>query len=503
MTVHRFSRRAFLQGSVSALALSSLPSLPAFAQNAVRVRPEWQEFRGTSAYASFIDAIRTMRANTNASSRASLQYWADAHGAFGLHSAPHFLGWHRAFLYAFEQQLRIVSGNNSLVVPYWDYYRNPQIPAEFTDPATGNPLYMPRMNTNVFNALSLAPFASNIRNFQRGTSNAFEPLLEDAPHNPVHNIIGGIMGSVAQAPQDILFFLHHANIDRLWHAWAMPDGKGIPWTSSPYWSGSYRVTSDWAVPRAQCYHPNWLGSDYSSTALPTALPAQAMTKGRVIRVQAQAGRRRGRPPIGDFATTGPRAIDAGRRSLGGARDIGLSENSVSVQVPLRGAETDTVQTIAIRARGKKAGKPFPSTGYKSISIVLDDIKVLPAGKAGGYFYKVYLNLPENGDSSDTESRHLLGTVGAFEVGAATHHAHHGGQSGSGAPQLVFPATEALANISADEYKNLTVSLVRVSGDNAPKGRAISVGEVRVEASTDEPYDTTPNAPAPAGSPYKR
>lgn len=498
MTVHRFSRRAFLQGAVSALALSSLPGRSAFAQTTIRVRPEWQEFRSTPEYASLIDAIRTMRANTNAGSRSSLQYWANAHATYGQHAVPHFLGWHRAYLYYFEQQLRIVSGNNNLVLPYWDYYRNPQIPAEFTDPARGNPLYLPRSNTNVFNALTLTPFGSNIWNFQRGTSNAFESLIEDAPHNPVHNIIGGIMGTM-QAPLDLLFFLHHANVDRLWHAWALPDGKGIPWTSSPYWSGNYRLSADLTLPRSQCYHPSWVGTDYSNNSVPTSLPAQAMKKGRIIRVQSQTGRLRGRPPVGDFAATAPRAIAAGRRSLGGARDIGLSENSVSVQVPLKGPDSDTLQTIAVRSRGRKAGKAVPAEGYKSISVVLDDIRVLAAGKAGGYFYRVYLNLPESGDAAASEGTYLLGTVGAFEIEAASHHAHHRGSS----PQLVFPATDALANLSPDDYKNLTVSLVRVSGDNSPKGRAISVGEVRVEVSTDEPYDTAPNVPAPAGSPYNR
>jgi tyrosinase len=279
----------------------------------------------------------------------------------------------------------------------------------------------------------------------------------------------------------------------------MPDGKGIPWTSSPYWSGSFRYSADLTLPRSQCYHPNWVGCDYANTSLPTSLPQQAMKKGKVIRVQAQKEKQRGRPPVGDFAATGPRGIAAGRRSLGGARDIGLTENSVSVQVPVKGGDTDTLQTIAVRSRGKRAGNPVSAEGYKSINIVLDNIKVLAAGKAGGYYYKIYLNLPASGDAESSESQYLLGTVGAFEIESATHQAHHNG----GTPQLVFPATDALTNMPADEYKNLTVSMVRVSGNNSPKGRAISVGEVRVEVSTDDPYDATPSVPAPPGSPYNR
>lgn len=497
MSLHCISRRVFIQGAASALALSSLPGRPAFAQTTVRIRPEWQEFRSTTEYASLIDAIRTMRANTNAGSRSSLQYWANAHVNYGQHAIPYFLGWHRAYLYYFEQQLRIVSGNNNLVLPYWDYYRNPQIPAEFTDPARDNPLYLPRTNTNVFSALTLSPFNPSIWNFQRGTSNAFEPLLEDAPHNPVHNIIGGIMGTM-QAPHDLLFFLHHANVDRLWHAWALPDGKGIPWTSSPYWSGSFRVSADLTLPRSQCYHPNWVGTDYADNTTPTALPAQALKKGRIMRVQAQLGRQRGRPPVGDFAATGPRAIAAGRRSIGGARDIGLTENSVSVHVPVaQDADSRRLQTLAVRPRERPQGAT-PADGYKSVVVVLDNIRMLPAGKAGGFYYKVYLNLPERGDAAATAEGHLLGTIGSFEIEAASHHAHHGG-----AAQITFPATDVLANLPADGFRELTVSLVRVSGNNSPKGRAIAIGEMRVEVSTEEAYDLTPHVAPPANSPYRR
>jgi tyrosinase len=69
---------------------------------------------------------------------------------------------------------------------YWDYYKNPRIPSEFTDPATGNPLYQQRVGTNVCNALDLSPFASTVYNLQRGKTNPFETKFESAPHNAVH-----------------------------------------------------------------------------------------------------------------------------------------------------------------------------------------------------------------------------------------------------------------------------------------------------------------------------
>jgi hypothetical protein len=46
----------------------------------------------------------------------------------------------------------------------------------------------------------------------------FKSALENGPHNAVHNAIGGDM-TTAASPTDPLFFMHHANVDRLWYQW--------------------------------------------------------------------------------------------------------------------------------------------------------------------------------------------------------------------------------------------------------------------------------------------
>ncbi len=43
--------------------------------------------------------------------------------------------------------------------------------------------------------------------------------LEQTPHNDVHVAIGGLMGDPDTAAEDPIFWLHHANIDRLWWRW--------------------------------------------------------------------------------------------------------------------------------------------------------------------------------------------------------------------------------------------------------------------------------------------
>ncbi len=48
--------------------------------------------------------------------------------------------------------------------------------------------------------------------------------LEGTPHGAVHVGVGGLMGSFNTAALDPVFWLHHANIDRIWEIWrTMPD----------------------------------------------------------------------------------------------------------------------------------------------------------------------------------------------------------------------------------------------------------------------------------------
>lgn len=80
----------------------------------------------------------------------------------------------------------------------------------------------------VLNALSPRDFLTfgSARTFQHSGLTGFG-VLEGQPHNLVHNCVGGAYnnpptGGFMQAnlsPVDPLFFLHHANIDRLWDVW--------------------------------------------------------------------------------------------------------------------------------------------------------------------------------------------------------------------------------------------------------------------------------------------
>ena len=49
--------------------------------------------------------------------------------------------------------------------------------------------------------------------------------LESQPHDVVHVALGGLMGDPDTAAQDPIFWLHHANIDRMWNRWLAQGGN--------------------------------------------------------------------------------------------------------------------------------------------------------------------------------------------------------------------------------------------------------------------------------------
>jgi tyrosinase len=63
--------------------------------------------------------------------------------------------------------------------------------------------------------------------------------LEGTPHGAVHVAVGGYMLNPDTAALDPIFWLHHANIDRLWEGWLEKDAihenpKDVTWLTEPF-----------------------------------------------------------------------------------------------------------------------------------------------------------------------------------------------------------------------------------------------------------------------------
>ena len=483
MKAHSGARRMFLKTGIGITVAQCFPELAA-AQAGTGPRLEWKQFKTTNQYPAFVSAIATMRSYANQASPGSLAYWANVHVNTCPHGMPYFISWHRGYLYHFEQQLRSVSGNPNLMLPYWDYYSYATLPAEFTDPAPGNPLYVPRQSSNVYGALSMAPFASTVRNFQRGESNAFEPSIEDV-HNPVHDLIGGVM-STMQSPLDPIFFLHHASVDRLTHAWSLLAGRTMPKSANPYsstnsdvyWAGNHVYATGLSIERYKTRIPAWLGTTYASNAVPTTLPpVPAASAARAALLE--------RPPFQKFRTVAGRRLSSARRSVSGVAQVPFDEQSVSVL--LRLAKTDAAELARVVALCRDGGgrdsnadsnaDSVADSGADSrqlsgmIKLVFDNLSVGVAAKKGGFFYALYLDMPAVVDSQAAREASLIGTLGAFQIAAAAHH---------GTPRIEFDVSSLLARQDRVNFAELALSWVRVDGDRPPPGKAILAGEIRVE-----------------------
>lgn len=475
MTHGVVNRRNFMQRSAILLGASTIaPGV--FGRTTLTVRPEWHSFKTTPRYDSFIKAVKLMKANTNANDPKSWSYWTNIHLRQCPHSVPYFFAWHRGYVFYFERQLRAVSGDPKLVLPYWDYYTNPVLPAEFTNPNGGNPLYVQRVNTNVRQALTMAPFSSTLINFPRNTSNAFEPSFEDMPHNPVHDLIGNWMADM-QSPTDPIFWLHHANVDRLWVAWVNAGaGRKMPALTQPYWSGSHTYTSSLTMPRSSTYGTRTtLAYSYQNESFPSRLPLAQLTPANLHRVQATPEDLQGAAPATEVFPLAPsRQTSAQTFAIDGALNVGLDDRSISVQLPV---SSENTRTLAQIATGNAASLPGSSTLYRSVVLVLDDVEVTGAGKAGGYYYQVYLNIPVADGAASKPRTILIGTLGAFKINGAAHH--------GGPVQLRYRIRRAAFAQVASKAGMMSVSFVRVNGDQSPKGGVIGVGEVRLETSTED------------------
>ena len=421
-------------------------------------RLEWSQFKKSSQYHDFVGAIKTMRANDDPNDSNSWLYWANIHEHNCPHRVPYFLAWHRGYLYLFEKKLQELSGNHQLRLPYWDYYANSHIPPEFTTD-TDSPLYMPRSNTNVYSALSLAPFEQKSY-FERGASSAFETAIESRPHNPVHNLIGNLMLTM-QSPQDPIFWLHHANIDRLWSAWAAAEENSdkMPSQSSPYWEGEFIYTADVSLDKSKTIDTeSGLNYTYDNLTLPTTIAEQAPP----------------RPPLADVDTIAPRSISPNSFSMGGGIGLSLGEDSLSVSVPVG---QDSESEFIWRSIDK------PSTTTK---LLLKGVRLTEAGMQGGYFYTLYLNLPQEPTQQDFDNTHFVGTLGAFEIqGIFIHHKHHAAHTGWTEDQgidIEFDISEILPKTITTGAGSISVSFIRSKTENATQGEMVFIQSFEITSS---------------------
>jgi len=186
------------------------------------------------------------------------------------HRGPSFGPWHRELLKLYEEELRSVSGDPDLCLPYWNWTKDRTAAdggfpffTEFLGPDGAGNLHdrvttgdfaqangwdlnvdeegfgylrrrfggggpdglptglLPTVN-NAQTCLGRTPYDSSPWNQNSAGASSFRNTLEGwvSPniHNTVHVWVSGSM-LPGTSPNDPIFFFHHNNIDRLWAVW--------------------------------------------------------------------------------------------------------------------------------------------------------------------------------------------------------------------------------------------------------------------------------------------
>jgi tyrosinase len=211
-----------------------------------RVRSEASTAAGAANLVIYRAAVRYMR-SLPSTDRRSWAYQVSIHNNWCPHRNWYLLPWHREYLLALENIIRGLStakvpNASKFAMPYWNWTNHGTLPPAFTASTSGgtpNPLYnstrdlaasgsipSEAVSTTVMQSIYLqtkfiGSGATKASDNQR--KSAIAGILEATPHNIVHNTIGGDMATML-SPRDPIFFLHHANIDRIWASWNRQGG---------------------------------------------------------------------------------------------------------------------------------------------------------------------------------------------------------------------------------------------------------------------------------------
>jgi tyrosinase len=479
------------------------------------------------AYARAVDAMR----QRDPQDPTSWAYQAAVHATRGpapdefrnqcQHGSWYFLPWHRMYLHWFEKMVqelvRTLPGIPDAVrehwaLPYWDYGRRgpatdgryrtlpPSFRRRTTPSGDPNPLFVPQRDPAV-NAggplpeLATSPDAAlrdtdfSVDAQPGGTVGFGGPIttwhhsppspsgsLEATPHGAVHSLVGGpggFMSAFDTAPLDPIFWLHHANIDRLWVVWLRqrrperqnPTAK--TWTDFEF--DFHDETGAPVDPRPRpldVVDTVELGYRYQRTTPP---PAPRIPMG----VTTMASRP---PQPGPAAAPTP----AHPPEMVGASDqpVQLTGRPARVAVPV--AEP----TGPVRA--SMAAPDQPNRVYLNIEGI--------EGEANpGTVYAVYVDLPDDDDEDTDPETHYVGTINFFGIEEAGDlDSDHPGGPGL---RFAFDVTELVDELRDQgiwDPSQMTVTFAPLQPSPPPGGPALAAEAAEVAAGDEE----APSPPPP-------
>ncbi|KMO36632.1 tyrosinase [Methylobacterium tarhaniae] len=429
------------------------------------------------------------------------------------HQTWYFLPWHRGYLWAFERVVRdaVVSlgGPADWSLPYWNYFGPnqaalpPAFAARTMPDGTPNPLYVPQRygpqdDGDVYiplqyvnlKALDDAVFTGGATGGSPGFGGVDTGFSHDGivnggveaqPHNVVHVLVGGesettgggLMSDPATAGLDPIFWLHHANIDRLWQVWrerspGHVDPSDDRWVGGPATLGQRPFVmplpgtpEGWTFTPGETESTVALGYAYDDVSGATAVAASLPPGARA----AAAGAPRGGPAKGSSAMSGDETPELVGASHPAIPVVGAqAQASVALAPDARKRVSANLAASAASAQGA-ASQP------ERVLLNLENVRGLRDGVA----FQVYVG-PQGSDPSG-KPECLAGGVGLFGVRQATV---RGGAHGGSGLTFVLDITAIVAAMQASRDLDAGHLEVRIVPNKpVPAAAQISIGRVSV------------------------
>jgi len=198
------------------------------------------------------------------------------HTADGPIGIQRFLTWHRVYLSVLEFWVSSIPNYQDFYIPYWDWTIDRDIP---------NWLKNFKPHVNIPNTESIPPEPSSVDpvdvsrtpppagqdgEFSLPTENKINDCLRkptyteftmtlESLHANVHAWVGGTMRDLLTSPADPLFWLHHANIDRIYTSWRKQHVDN--YDTIPNLSGPDLNMDPWAGTEPEYRHWDWVAYD--------------------------------------------------------------------------------------------------------------------------------------------------------------------------------------------------------------------------------------------------
>lgn len=370
----------------------------------------------------------------------------------------HFLVWHRMYTYHFEKIVRKVSGYSDFALPYWGYtnvedsLKNRTMPERYRDKASA--LYQAARLDSLLNGIPISGSATRKLSLTKLNENhsyaLYNKNIDRAPHGAMHNYIGfgndtlgklkynnvwqqdtyGMMSEVATAAFDPIFWVHHANIDRIWQQWTnSPNGqkvlleelKKVPWSYVFFDENGKKIEYTIEEVVDMLYNMDY---DYDDTKV----YAKEIPKNNLLVFSVQDFTK------GDTLSTS-------------SRKIALNKD-IKISLP--------------NTKGKNVRLLTKSNKKGEILILSVTVSFAKAPKGD---FEVYLNLPTNVKATP-ENKYFAGFMTFFGADHKHGVAHNANKSQRMTKTFTFEITEEATDTGALDKSAFDISVLKFNGSKA-------------------------------------